>query len=136
MHVPSNLNGSSEVASYRSLVAWQVAHELALEIGRVIRKFPPSERFELTSQLRRAALSVPTNLAEGRGTFGSRSFLRYVRIAASSLAEVDYLLLYSRDMGYLPAEPYDRLCQLRARTAFLVWRLAKGLQRPRKQPAS
>jgi four helix bundle protein len=117
------------MASYRSLVAWQIAHQLALEIGRVTRKFPKDERYELTSQLRRAALSAPTNLAEGRGSIGTRNFLRYVRIAATSLAEVDYLLLYSSDMGYLPRERYEELRQLHARAAFLVWRLARGLER-------
>ena len=117
------------MASYRSLVAWQVAHELALDVSRTVRKFPKEERFELTSQLRRAALSAPANLAEGRGTFGARGFLRYVRIAASSLAEVDYLLLYAHDMDYLAVEEYERLSQLRGRAAILVWRLAMGLQR-------
>jgi four helix bundle protein len=121
------------MASYRTLVAWQVAHELALEIARATRRFPKDERFELTSQIRRAALSAPTNLAEGRGTYGIRGFLRFVRIAASSLAEVDYLLLYAHDMGYLPIPEYARLSQLRGRAAFLVWRLAKGLQTSRQR---
>ena len=114
--------------SYTTLRAWQAAHRLALEIAQVTRRFPRQERFELTAQLRRAALSAPANLAEGQGRFGPREALRHVRIAAGSLAEVDYLLLFAKDCGYLDAEAYDRLVGFRRQASYLTYRLARGLE--------
>ena len=116
------------MAAYTRLVAWREAHELARAVSRAVKKFPREERFELTSQLRRAALSVPTNIVEGRARFGVRDFLRFVRIAASSLAEVDYLLLYARDEGYLDPNEYARFDDRCKRCSALVSRLARSLQ--------
>jgi four helix bundle protein len=101
------------VASYTDLVAWKACHRLALAVVAATNAFPRHERFELTSQLRRAALSAPTNLVEGHVRFGPREFLRFVRIAAGSLAEVDYLLLFARENDYLTADRYESLVGLR-----------------------
>jgi four helix bundle protein len=73
---------------YEKFEAWQVAHELALEIYRVTDKWPKEERFGLTIQLRRAALSAPTNIAEGAAKRGNREFRRFLDIALGSLSEV------------------------------------------------
>lgn len=81
----------------------------------------------MTAQLRRAALSVPTNLAEGQGRFGTREALRYTRIAAGSLAEVDYLLFYARERGYLDPDEYAHLMQLRQHASRLIVRLIRAL---------
>lgn len=117
------------MAKYRSLKAWRLAHQLARRVSRVARTFPRHEQFELAAQLRRAALSVPTNIVEGRARFGAREFLRFVRIAASSLAEVEYLLFYAYEEGFLPAERYAQLDDLQKRTTTLVYRLARSLER-------
>ncbi|MDH3458657.1 MAG: four helix bundle protein [Gemmatimonadota bacterium] len=113
---------------YRDLKAWQVAHTLALEVSRAANQFPPHERFELASRLRRAALSVPTNIAEGQARYGAREALRYTRIASGSLTEVDYLLLFAREKGYLDQPAYRRLDDLRTHAARLVIRLIRSLQ--------
>lgn len=105
---------------YEDLKVWQAAHQLNLDISAASRGFPRHERFELTSQLRRAARSVPTNLVEGHGLFGSRYFLKHVRIAQGSLAEVDYLLLNARDEGYLKTDDWKGLSER-------VWGLRAGL---------
>lgn len=115
------------MAYYTQLRAWQVSHELAKAVAEITRVFPREERFELTSQLRRAALSVPTNLAEGQARFGSREALRHARIAAGSLAEVDYLLLFAHECGYLPKVDYVRLLRLRRHASRLVYKLSRAL---------
>jgi four helix bundle protein len=122
------------MASYTSLRAWQVAHQLAIEVARATSSFPQHERFELTSQLRRAALSIPTNLVEGRARFGPREYLRFVRIAAGSCAEVDYLLYFAREMTYLSPEQYAHLDQLRRSATRLIGRLARSLTAPPASP--
>ena len=77
--------------AHEKLIAWQRADDLCVEIYRLTRqKLPPSERYELSKQLRRAAYSVPANLAEGFATESTAIRLRYARIAVGSLAEVGY----------------------------------------------
>jgi four helix bundle protein len=86
---------------YRKLVVWQRAHRLVLSAYQVLQHFPPHERYELTSQLRRALVSVPTNLVEGRSRRSAASFAAFIDVAAASAAEVEYLLLLARDLGYV-----------------------------------
>jgi four helix bundle protein len=108
---------------YERFLAWQVAHELALELFRVTDRWPREERFGVTIQLRRAALSVPTNIAEGAAKRGAREFRRFLDIALGSLAEVSYLLRFSRDYGLLNRESWATLEALRTRAAQLTWKL-------------
>lgn len=89
---------------FQDLKVWQWSHELVLEIYRLTREFPPSERFGITSQLRRAAVSVPTNIAEGAKRVGSQDYARFINIAEGSLAETEYLITLSRDLAYLSPE--------------------------------
>ncbi len=97
---------------YSSLKAWKAAHHLALEVVKATRAFPTHERYELTSQLRRAALSAPANLVEGQARYGSREALRFARIAAASLLEADYLLLFALESGYLSRDEHARSLQV------------------------
>jgi four helix bundle protein len=83
---------------------WQRSHALVLEVYRLSSNFPRDERFGLTSQLRRAAASVPTNIAEGSKRRGSQEYARFLNIAEGSLAETEYLTVLSRDLGYLTPE--------------------------------
>jgi len=117
------------MACYRSLNAWQVAHRLVIEVARATRTFPPDERLELTSQLRRAALSVPCNLVEGRARFGPREYLRFVRFAIGSAAEVGYLLHFASERPYLNSHEYQRLDGLRREATIVLAGLARGLQK-------
>jgi four helix bundle protein len=86
---------------YERFEAWKVTHELALEVYRVTETWPKSERYELTSQTRRAALSAPTNIAEGAAKHGSREFRRYLDIAKGSLSELCYLLALAEIVEFL-----------------------------------
>ena len=74
-----------------------------LQVYRLTKTFPPEERYGLTSQLRRSTLSVPTNIAEGSKRLTNTKYARFLNIAEASLAETEYLLMVSRDLGYLPA---------------------------------
>ena len=114
---------------YEKVGAWQPAHELALEIHRVTEKWPPVERYGLVSQIRRAAFSVPANIVEGRARFGTREFLRFLRIAWGSLAEVGYALRYARDLGYLSPEGYEALEARRAAAGRPLYGLLRSLTR-------
>lgn len=86
---------------WKSLEVWQLADVLAKHIYRATKDFPKDESYGLTSQLRRAALSVPTNLVEGYSRRGDRELARFIDIALGSLAEVKYLLHFSNGLGYL-----------------------------------
>ena len=80
-------NDSPVVRSYRDLDAWQLAMEIVVAANRVTRAFPGDERFGLTAQLRRAAVSIPANIAEGRGRLGPGEFRHGVSVARGSVAE-------------------------------------------------
>ena len=88
---------------YTELKVWERSHALALAVYRQSASFPEQERFGLTAQLRRAAVSVPANIAEGSKRQGAQDFARFLNIAEGSLAETGYLLLLARDLGYLDA---------------------------------
>jgi len=108
---------------YERFEAWRVAHRMALEIYRVTDAWPREERFGLTIQLRRAALSVPTNIAEGAGKRGSREFRRFLDIANGSLSEVSYLLLFSKHRELMTPDVWLMLEEIRASASRLTWRL-------------
>jgi four helix bundle protein len=81
------------VGDFRKLQVWQRAQALTVAVYRLTERFPPSERFSLTVQMRRAALSVPSNLAEGCGRRSDLELRRYIRISQGSLAELETQLL-------------------------------------------
>jgi len=88
---------------FTELRVWQRSHALFLDVYRATRGFPQNERFGVTSQLRRAVLSVPTNIAEGSKRRSNQEYCRFLNIAEASLAETEYLLMVSRDLGYVPS---------------------------------
>jgi four helix bundle protein len=104
---------------YQELRAWKAAHRLALEIYRITEDWPRTERFELTTQVRRAALSIPANIAEGAGRWGSRELRRYLNIALGSLLELSYYLLFARDRGLLSQSTWAEIEDLRNRVGQL-----------------
>src|SRR5690606_17565997 len=95
---------------FRRYAVFEKSHQLALDLYRVSGRFPDEERFGLTAPVRRAAMSIPTNLAEGAGRTTDVDFARFVEIAMGSASEVEYQLLLARDLGYLDARGYEPLC--------------------------
>ena len=87
---------------FTELNVWKRSHALVLEVYRLTKAFPADERFNLISQIRRAALSVPTNIAEGSKRKSQQEYARFLNYAEGSLSETEYLLMVSRDLGYLP----------------------------------
>lgn len=94
---------------FRKYNVWQDSHLFTLEIYQVTKEFPKEELFGLTSQLRRATSSIPTNFAEGCGSNSEKEFGRYLNIAIASCSEVEYLLLLTSDLKYLNIEIHQGL---------------------------
>jgi four helix bundle protein len=118
-----------DVARYERFEAWQKAHRLALTVYRLTQAFPRHELYGLTSQARRAALSVPANIAEGSAKRGRREFGRYLDIALGSLSEVSYLLLMARDLGLLSRDQWAEFDSLHTDTGKTLWGLYQAVRR-------
>ncbi len=97
------------MGDYRKLQVWERAHKLTLEVYAATRTFPKDEVFGLTSQLRRAAASIPANIAEACGRNGDVELARFLTIPMGSANELDYHLLLARDLGYLDSYRYGHL---------------------------
>jgi four helix bundle protein len=95
--------------SYRDLEVWQKAMTLAKEVYQVTLRFPSEEKFGLVNQMRRAAVSIPSNLAEGHARSGSNEFRHFVSIAMGSVAELETQVMLSTDLGYLKAQAKESL---------------------------
>jgi four helix bundle protein len=95
--------------NHRELRVWQEAHALTVWLYKETRGFPKEEIYGLTSQIRRAAVSVEANLAEGCGRFGPNELPHFVSLASGSTAELDTELLLAFDLGYLPANTYQEI---------------------------
>jgi four helix bundle protein len=89
------------VQDFRQLKVWRKGHELTLAVYRATQGFPTGETYGLTSQMRRAAAAVPTNVAEGTGRGSDPDFARFLHIAMGSASELQYLLLLARDLSYV-----------------------------------
>jgi four helix bundle protein len=116
---------------YERFDAWKMAHRLALQVYEVTDRWPVQERYGLTAQVRRAALSAATNIAEGSAKRGPRELRRYLDITLGSLSEVSYLLRFSRDRGILAHPDFKILDDLREQAGKLTWRLYSSLNQPR-----
>lgn len=117
----------NEVKGFRTLNAWKKAYELPLEIYRLSRKFPKEETYALASQLQRAAVSVPANIAEGYERNHRKEYLQFLYIAKGSLGEVETYLLLATDLGYLTANEYACTSEIRKETSRLIKGLIKSL---------
>jgi len=117
-----------KIESWKDLEVWQLAHELVLRVYRVTRDFPSEERFHLTDQLRRAAASVPTNIAEGKGRSSLKEYLQFLSISRGSVEETKYLLLLARDLDYIDTETYSSFRNDYERVSQMICRLMDVLR--------
>ena len=91
---------------FRKYKVWEQSHKLTLLIYSETKKFPSDERYELISQSRRAAASIPTNIAEGCGKIGDKDFARYLNISFGSASELEYLLILAKDLEYISEDVF------------------------------
>jgi four helix bundle protein len=94
---------------YKRYDTWKIAHELVKEIYIISESFPKSELFGLTSQIRRASVSIPTNIAEGCGRSTDKEFARFLEISIGSTNETEYLLFLSCDLGFTTEDKLSSL---------------------------
>jgi four helix bundle protein len=111
---------------YKKLLVWQKADELTKEIYLATKRFPKNELYGITSQLRRAAVSVPANIVEGAGRQNKNEFKQFINIALGSLAETEYLLEFCFELKYLSVEEFNRLESIRKGVGGLLWNLYKS----------
>jgi four helix bundle protein len=97
------------VRSFKDLKVWQKGHELTLSVYRATRSFPKDEMYGMTSQLRRAAASVPANIAEGCVRGSAAEFRHFLQVALGSASELEYHVLLSHELGYLDEPQYEAL---------------------------
>jgi len=90
-----------KIKDFKDLEVWKKAHYIVLGIYKLTTDYPPEEKYGLVSQMRRAAVSVPSNIAEGFGRRGKKDKIHFYNIAHSSLEELRYQLILSKDLGYL-----------------------------------
>ena len=114
---------------HRNLVAWQKAMDLVAEIYQATGSFPKEEMFGLTSQIRRAAVSVPSNIAEGAADRTAQQFSNFLSNAIGSLNEIDTQIDLAFRLGYLKRENYDYLYKLLDECLALTYGLRKSLKR-------
>jgi four helix bundle protein len=112
---------------FRELKVWQKAHQLALEVYRQSAQLPTDERFGLTAHLRKTAVSIPSNIAEGCGRHGDRELIRFLSIASGSAAELEYQLLLAHDLAYLPAQAHRQLDALVREVKRMLYRFIQSL---------
>lgn len=96
------------VESFKELVVWKRAYELALEVYSSTGRFPRSETFGLVAQMRRAAISIVSNIAEGYGRGHRSEYIQFLRMAYASTGELETQLMLSRDLGFLSQEKFQR----------------------------
>lgn len=115
------------ITSFEQLEVWQEAHQLVLLVYHTTTVFPSDERYGVVSQMKRSAISVPANIAEGFSRRGEKSKLHFYSIAKSSLEELRYYLILSKDLGY--RIDYDRMMDRADRTARMLAGLMRVIER-------
>jgi len=100
---------SENLKSYKDLKVWQRAYQLCLEIYKITKGFPDEEKYGLTSQLRRAAVSVPSNISEGYGRKTTPEYIQFLYIAYGSICEIETQTLLSGDLGYITTRKLEML---------------------------
>ena len=94
---------------FRKLEIWKRSHKAALLLYKVTQEFPTEEKYGLTNQIRRAGVSIPSNIAEGCGHESKKEFARYLQMAAASTSELQYQLILAHELGYLQEDQYAEL---------------------------
>lgn len=122
---------AQKIKSFTDLVAWRESHALVLSVYLITKHFPKDELFGLTNQMRRAAVSVSSNVAEGFSRSSRMEKNRFYNIAEGSLIELQNQLIVARDVGYMPKADFDSV----AEKTVTVHRLISGLYKSSRDGA-
>jgi four helix bundle protein len=115
------------ITSYRDLEAWQVGMDFAVLVYALTKQFPREERYGLSSQLRRAAIAIPSNVGEGH-RHGTKAYIHFVTIALGSLAEAETQIELARRLRFAPEAQFERLNEMAASLARLLHGLRRSLE--------
>jgi four helix bundle protein len=114
------------------LIVYQKGYNLSLEIYRVTKDYPQDERFALISQMRRSAVSIPCNIAEGYSRKNIKEYLQFLYVAYGSCSELETLISLSQDLGLLERKKYEKLCSSQEEVSKLLNGLIKSLSQHKK----
>ncbi len=117
----------SKTNTFKDLIVWQKSHQLTLEIYKVTLKFPTDEKYGLTSQMRRAAYSVPSNIVEGHSRKTKKEFLQFLNIAKASLEELKYFIILSSDLNYISKQEQKQLEELTEEVSKILYSFTNKL---------
>jgi four helix bundle protein len=114
---------------WKDLLVWQKAHELVLEVYKLTRSFPDTEKYSLTQQLRRSVISVAANIVEGKSRRTDKEFPSFLHNSRGSLEETRYHLLLAKDLGYLDNQQYEYLEKKSTEVSFLLNKLINSVSK-------
>jgi four helix bundle protein len=114
---------------WKDLIVWQKAHSLTFHLYSITSTYPESERYNLTSQIRRASTSIATNIVEGHDRSSTNDFLRFLYISRGSLEEVRYLILLSKDLKFIDEKRFQSVEKQCSDLSILLNKLIKSLKK-------
>ena len=120
--------------NFKNLDVWRKSHELTLKVYESTSQFPREEMYGLTSQIRRACASIPTNIAEGSGRETPADFARFLQIAIGSTSETEYLILLAHELKYITAAQYTELMGATVQVKRMLIALLKRIRTRSNQP--
>lgn len=120
------MQGKEKIKSFTDLVAWQEAHKLVIIIYKITDKFPSKEVYGLTNQMRRAAVSITSNIAEGFSRRGKKEKMQFYYLAKGSLTELQNQLLIAKDVGYLDKNLFNQIAQQTVQVSKLIFGLIRS----------
>jgi four helix bundle protein len=124
------------LTNYRDVLAWQVGMALVRDVYSAVKKFPSWERYVLSEQMRKAAISIPSNVAEGHGRWDVGDNRKFVRYARGSALELQTQIIIAKDQGYLSEQEFDALIGRANEVGRLINGLLKSLGHPPPDPTS
>lgn len=121
----------NDIKSYRDLIVWQKSMKLVVEVYRLTDTFPKSELYGIVSQIRRSAVSIPSNIAEGKQRGTRKEYRQFLIIAFGSAAELDTQLEISKELGFCNTQKYTKIRELLDEVSRMLNRLITTLEKPR-----
>ena len=120
--------------NFKELKVWQKSYKLCLKVYKITKKFPKTEVYSFTSQMRRAALSIPCNIAEGYGRKTTPDYLRFLYMSYGSICELETQILLAGDLGYLEKENFSVLHSAIGEVERMLKALIKSIERKSSNP--